>query len=233
MCGVTAAGPGTDYGLGTGLPVGTFLTRYRDLARSLGFPVVAVCRQVHGAGVRVLRRTPDAGPAEGGTTVIVAGEADGLLTAGSGVLLAVTAADCVPIYLRATGSPAVGLLHAGWRGTAAGVLEAGLEALRAEWGIATGVLQVHLGPSICGDCYEVGPEVPQALGLPPRRHVDLRAELVRRARAAGVPPGRISTSTWCTRCAPDRFHSHRGTGVDAGRMAAFLGRRTGCRRVER
>lgn len=225
--GVTGAGEGpdghpADFGLAT-TRAWDLLLRYEALAGRLGFPGVALPRQVHGDAVACVGPVPEGG-------LRFAGPADGLVTRGSGLLLAVTAADCVPVYLLHPGSGGLGLLHAGWRGVAAGILESGLRAMRARFGARPGELHLHLGPAICGDCYEVGPEVPRALGVdgeeegdgPPPR-VDLRRELARRAAARGVDAGRLTVSGWCTRCRPDLFHSHRGSGDAAGRMAAFLG----------
>jgi polyphenol oxidase len=73
-------------------------------------------------------------------------------------------------------------------------------------------LHVHLGPAICGACYEVGPEVHEALGLPRPPGpvpVDLRAVLLRRALELGVQPANTSVSARCTRCEPGVFFSHR------------------------
>ncbi len=73
-------------------------------------------------------------------------------------------------------------------------------------------VRVHLGPAICGNCYEVGPEVHVALGRPDPgwpRMVDLRAILAQQCRAAGVGPERITSSAWCTRCGDSPFFSHR------------------------
>jgi YfiH family protein len=229
--GVTAAsggddGPDPDFGLTTAGTAWELSGRFEALGRQLGFPSVAVARQVHGDAVTCLEPTPEPG-------LRVPGESDGLLTSGAGLLLAVTAADCVPVYALDPASGGLALLHAGWRGTAAGVLASGLRAMGARFGTDPAEVRLHLGPAICGDCYEVGPEVVEALGGPSggegragpdgRITVDLRTELVARARDLGVPPGRISRSGWCTRCGPDHFHSHRGKGDEAGRMAAYLG----------
>ncbi len=193
--------------------------------------------QVHGA--RVLREGPGAAPGLDGVTL---GEADGLVTErdrpvlGPGRLLTVTTADCVPVYLAWSGG--YGLLHAGWRGTAAGVLEAGLAAAAAP----AGELRVHLGPAIGGCCYEVGPEVVDAVyrtrggpqaglaegalarGRDDRWMLDLRAALAARARAAGLDPARVSVSARCTAC-DGAFHSFRAGGEPQVRhvMLAFLG----------
>lgn len=233
VAGVTAAGPDADFGVGTAAPTWRFLEAHASLAAQLGFGLEALARQVHGA--RIVRLEPptvrpdaaDPPPRRGGSGdphLYVAGRADGLVTRERGVLLVVTAADCVPVYLVEPSSAVLGLFHAGWRGTAAGVLERGIErALEA--GARADGLHLHLGPGICGRCYEVGAEVLEALGLdgPAPRTVDLRGVLAARACALGIGAGRVSRSRWCTRCERDRFHSHRGRGNRAGRMAAYLG----------
>jgi copper oxidase (laccase) domain-containing protein len=140
----------------------------------------------------------------------------------------VTAADCVPITFveRPTAATlqAVATIHAGWRGAAAGILERGLARISAAFGSRPADLHMHLGPSICGECYEVGPEVHEALGLArPGRPtpVDLARVLAERAVRAGVDPARITRSAWCTRCdRDDLLYSHRGG--DAGRQVSFV-----------
>ena len=228
VAGITGAGrspegEASDFGLTTAPSAWVLFERLEALGRQLGLPGVAVVRQVHGDAVTCLEPTP-----EGGLRVTGAGDA--LITRGQGLLLVVTAADCVPVYLLDRDSLGLGLLHAGWRGTAAGVLGSGLRAMGARFGAEPSRLLVHLGPAICGECYEVGPEVLRALGRPatgggPLR-VDLREELRRRALNRGVRDGAVTASGWCTRCDADHFHSHRGTGEAAGRMAAFLGWRS-------
>lgn len=219
--GITAAGEDADFGLATAGSAWTLLERFEALGRQLGFLRVAVGRQVHGAEVTCLERGLEPG-------VRVPGETDGLVTDADGLLLAVTAADCIPVYLAHPSTGGLGLLHAGWRGLSSGVLESGVRAMEARFGAEPAGLHVHLGAGICGECYEVGPEVLRALGREAGEggsaRVDLRGELARRAVALGVTPGSVTRSGWCSRCDADHFHSHRGTGERAGRMAAFLGR---------
>lgn len=154
----------------------------------------------------------------------LAGACDGHATRNSGVLLAVATADCVPVFVVAAEARAVAMLHAGWRGVAAGILERGLETMTQDFGARTDELHVHFGPSICGDCYEVGPEVFEALsqavpGSP--RPIDLRDILAQRTVAQGLPAGQITVSTHCTRCTGSGLFSHRGG--DGGRQVGFLG----------
>lgn len=223
VAGIT--GSGEDFGLGGGDDAWRVTERYQALAAAAGCRLAAVGRQVHGRRVR-----PVDGP--DGEGVLVTGDFDGHVSRTPGVLLAVTAADCVPVYLAAPRLPAWGLVHAGWRGLAAGVLEEALRLLDDRYGVGADELHLHLGPSICGECYEVGPEVVEALGSlavtveregGARPRVDLRATLARRAAAAGVSTDRISRSAWCTCCTGDQFRSYRCSDGAPGRMAAFLG----------
>jgi len=143
-----------------------------------------------------------------------------------GLLLAVTVADCVPVFLVDPELRAIALLHAGWRSVAAGVLETGLAGLRSDYGTHAQHVVAHLGPSICGECYEVGPEVFRALGEPePQTNtpIDLRVVIARRALALGIDREGISISAHCTRCGSPPFYSHRGG--DEGRQLALLGLR--------
>ncbi len=224
FAGITHAGSGPDpFDLRLfGEPVSPLATgRWKDLLRASAFESLVYARQVHetrivvhdrvGKGVREAE-----GEAEGG--------ADGHATADPGVLLAVTVADCVPVYLLDSDARAVALLHAGWRGTAAGILARGIALLEQRWGADPGRLLVHLGPAICGACYEVGPEVFEALGLEVPTHaapVDLRRALALQARAAGVPPENITVSGLCTLCGTGNLFSHRGGRSE--RQVAILG----------
>jgi len=203
----------------TGGTTGNVTRRYVGLARLLGMESIAVARQVH--GTRILEVGPSS---EGG--VRVGGEADGLLTVAPGILLVVTTADCVPVYVAQRGGDGIAILHAGWRGAAAGILERAIERFVTAHGVGVGDLRVRLGPSICGACYVVGAAVLGVFGYDggDRSTLDLRAELANRATHAGVPAASVSRSAWCTRCGPVRLHSHRGQGGRAGRMAAFIGR---------
>lgn len=181
-----------------------------------GWRSVVRSRQVHGAVARMHADLP------AGETV--AGDGDGHVTRTPGLLLTVTLADCVPVFVADPVQRAVALLHAGWRGTAAGIVERGLSVLAREFGSAAPDLFVHLGPAICGRCYEVGPEVFEALGETPPGEpapVDLRAVIRRRARARGIRDRRMSISRECTLCGDGRYFSHRRG--DAGRHRGFIG----------
>ena len=144
--------------------------------------------------------------------------ADGHLSATSGTAMAVTIADCVPIFM---GHPSgVGaILHSGWKGTAAGLVRRGLERFERR-GLKASDVRIHLGPAICGSCYEVGPDVYFAVTgerAAAPRPVDLRAVIASQDRQAGAA---VSISEWCTRCHNERFFSHRAG--DSGRQLGIL-----------
>lgn len=199
-------------------PPRAVLGSWERLRRETGFARVVHAHQVHGAAVRV----HDSGP----PGLHLAEPCDGHATAAGGTLLAVTVADCVPISVVDPRRRAVALLHAGWRGVAAGILERGVAVLEERVGSMAADLLVHLGPAICGRCYEVGPEVFRGLGLPEPPGpalLDLRAALADRAVAAGVGEENVSVSAHCTRCGGSGLFSHRGG--DRGRQAGYLGLR--------
>lgn len=176
-------------------------------------------RQVHGASIRQHRTMPPG--------LHLAEPCDGHATGDGGVLLAVTTADCVPVSIVDPETRAVALVHAGWRGSAAGVVERGIDVLVERFGANPGSFSVHLGPAICGECYEVGPEVHVALGLDEPSGpalLDLRGVLAARLLSAGVGEGSITVSDRCTRCGERELFSHRGG--DKARQAGFLGIRT-------
>ncbi len=206
-----------DLGLWTGAPVGQVMSRWRRFKAAFPeFPGMVLAHQVHG------RRVLWHGPAGGWT---IHEGADGHGTSTTGLLLLVTVADCVPIYLVAPGHRTVALLHAGWRGTASGILAEGLATIDREAGIRPAELVMHLGVAISGARYQVGEEVIQAIGSAPSGegpwHVDLRHELARQGQRLGV--GEISQSARCTAASRGDFFSHRASQGSDGRMVAYLG----------
>lgn len=187
--------------------------RWTELQRSLAPTAAGLISalQVHGARIAEhLQPLPGWTRIEG---------VDAHLVRAPASAAAVTVADCVPAFV-AHPSGSVAMVHAGWRGTAARILEQ-VVARFAELGLPGEELYVHLGPAICGRCYEVGPDVYEQLTgwqTTRNRHVDLRALLAEQAKAAGVR--RVSVSVYCTRCDNDRFYSHRAG--DAGRQVSVI-----------
>jgi YfiH family protein len=183
----------------------------RDAFAQRGVRRLATAAQVHGSRVIVHR--------PGWEGWLRGQEADGHVATERGTAVAVTIADCVPVFI-AHDSGAVGILHSGWRGTAARIVKHGIAELERA-GLAADELRVHLGPAICGKCYEVSPDVIAALTgemVTAPRTVDLRAIIARDAEAVGIR--HLTISPACTRCDNDRFYSHRAG--DAGRQVAII-----------
>lgn len=205
--GVTGAGDSPPFDLalfGEGRPRDV-LRRWRALGRTTGAIRVVCGQQVHGVAMRL--------HSEGPAGLYVSAGTDGHATRVPGVLLTVSVADCVPISLVAPERRAVALLHGGWRGIAAGIAERGIALLCKQLDARVNELHAHLGPAICGACYEVGPEVHRSLRLPEpagRESIDLRAIIAGRMRRAGIQGAHLTASTYCTRCNGDSFFSHRG-----------------------
>jgi purine-nucleoside/S-methyl-5'-thioadenosine phosphorylase / adenosine deaminase len=201
------------FGTASDEPVRDVMARWDRLRAALAphGPRLATARQVHGNRVIVH------GPAWAGW--LRGDDADGHASIERGTGMAVSVADCVPVFVVHP-SGACALLHSGWRGTEAAIVRRGIDVLRAA-GLDPAEMRVHLGPAICGRCYEVSPDVygrltGRTIQLP--TPVDLRDLIAGQARASGVR--RITTSPLCTRCDNDRFFSHRAG--DAGRELGVM-----------
>ncbi len=164
-------------------------------------------------------------------------EVDGLVTDKPQVCLVTFYADCVPLFFLDPVKKAIGLAHAGWRGT---VLEIGRKMvlrMNREFGSRPEDILAGIGPSIGPCCFEVGPEVKaqfvnafpawQAEIIrpaqdPEKSYIDLwrTNELI--LRRAGIREEHITVTDLCTKCHSEYFHSHRRMGNDRGTQAAFL-----------
>ncbi|MGZ5429010.1 MAG: polyphenol oxidase family protein [Thermoanaerobaculia bacterium] len=207
----------------------------RALAAGLGAPNAEVVRltQVHGRSILSF----EAPARKRGYTLL--GEGDGLLTCQPNVLLAVASADCVPVVLADSETGWIAAVHAGWRGTAARVLDAALDALAAR-GVRPENLHAAFGPSISRDRYEVGPEVVAALidayGAIPegavlpckdgKAFVNVAAFNSMALRACGLDPARIHRSGICNAAEAD-LPSWRRDGAGAGRILTGIVRLSG------
>ncbi len=208
-----------NLGLWSDEPVGQVIGRWRAFRAAFGsrFPAIVLSHQVHGSEVQWHESLPEGW--------LILDGIDGHATGDRGVLLAITAADCIPVYLTVPHQGAMALVHAGWRGTAGGVLGRCVELLKGRGVATTSDIVMHCGVGICGDCYEVGSEVADRFGVAGSTHLDLRDILARQARGLGIRE--VSISPWCSAEARDRFFSHRASGGRDGRMVAYLGRPRG------
>jgi YfiH family protein len=211
-------------------PAANVRENYRRLldAAGLGGRRVVEAFQVHGAVVC----GPEGLPAPGGPGP----RADAIVVEGRGLAAAVRTADCWPILLASADGGVVAAVHAGWRGTVAGVLPRAIARLRER---TRGELLAAIGPGIGRESFEVGPEVvgefrrefgaeAPVLEHPDpgartsgRALVDLRAALVWQLRVAGVE--RFDVDGHCTYRRADLFFSHRREGGLTGRMASVIG----------
>ncbi|MGQ0767208.1 MAG: polyphenol oxidase family protein [Gemmatimonadota bacterium] len=176
---------------------------------------IACATQVHGAAIT------EHGPGWSGW--LRCHDSDGHVAGNPSTAMAVTLADCVPVFI-AHPSGVASILHSGWRGTVAGITPAAIAHLD-KLGCAPADLTLHCGPAICGACYEVSAEVARA--LTGERYdapvsVDLRAIIAGQARALGVR--KVSVSAECTLCGGGRYFSHRGG--DGGRQIGVIASRT-------
>jgi YfiH family protein len=150
--------------------------------------------------------------------------------------LVLTVADCVPVFFHDPRARCIGLAHAGWRGTVAGIVTETLQAMARAYGSDAGNVLVGVGPSIGPDAFEVGPEVveefraafPEQTDLirpaaePGKATIDLwRANTVMALRG-GARPENVVVSGWCTVSHPDLFFSHRRDQGRTGRLLAGI-----------
>ena len=198
-----------NLGLSTGDDAAAVAENRRRLLAALGVGAVAFLRQVHGADVR----QPDL-PGDAGT-------GDALVTESPDLALVISTADCLPVFLWNEERTALAAAHAGWRGLAAGVLEAAgrwlLERSRPE------SLRAAIGPGIRSCCFEVGDDVgerfPDAVQTRrgDRLYLDLAAAARERLLVLGCPPDGIDDVSECTACSPTRYYSHRRDRGRTGR----------------
>jgi YfiH family protein len=204
---------------------------HRRLLAASGAERMLRASQVHGVGVLRVGRADS-------SEAVAKSEADGLCSDERGVGLSVHVADCTPILLACERTGACAALHAGWRGTVAGMARAGVAALAANYRCHPGDLVAALGPCIGVCCFEVGPEVeaefaarmPQAWSRQVlvreagrKTRIDLRAWQRLEFLAAGLADENIDVSSDCTRCDPARrFFSFRAAGRATGQSVGFV-----------
>ena len=223
------AGPleGLNLGLRSGDDPERVIANRRAICEALGISPFACAEQVHGA--RIARVGPKRAGAGFTDAAGAMPGADGLVTGSKGVPLTVLAADCVPLALVDPDNGVHVVVHAGWRGVAAGILGTAIQAFDDPAGVA-----VAVGPAIGPDHYEVGEDVAFAVsaavegGAITRRKgdrifMDLPGTVVQALKSEGVPARSIERSDLCTACEPKRFFSHRRDG-DTGRQALIAAR---------
>lgn len=255
--GLTAGFTGRDGGVGVApynslnlaLHVGDnqedVIKNRRQTAEMLGFSLEDwTCgEQVHRSEIAVV------GPSERGRGSLdrqsAIQDTDGLLTNTPGVLLASYYADCVPLYFWDPVKDVVGLAHAGWKGTVAGIGSRMIEKMKSEFGSSPKDIRTAIGPSIGQCCYEVDDKVMSKvndLGLTVEgNNIDSALLYVDKGNGkymlnlkeinrhimikAGIMTDHIECTSWCTSCRNDLFFSYRKDEGTTGRMASWIGMR--------
>ena len=194
---------------------------------------LAGCWQMHGTDVRVVESVAEAKPAENsqGDTIYC----DAIVSDAAHVLAGVKTADCVPLLLGDSRTGSYAAVHAGWRGTFAGIAFYTIERLMKEYGVNPQDLRVAIGPAAGICCYEVGAEVIDGFRerfvyadelLVPTRAGHARIDLLRanqiQLTAAGVPADQVHTAPLCTMTWTDLFFSYRREKQSQGKVGRLM-----------
>lgn len=169
-------------------------------------------------------------------TLKEAGEADGMITGEKDIYLGVLTADCVPLLFVAPKQKLAAAVHAGWRGTLAGIAAKAVQRFKSDYGVEAADLEVALGPAIGSCCYEVKEDVsgplmkrwgrlmtPSIFVRDGKTTIDLRRLNRDILRAAGVPGNQLFQVGPCTSCTPAEFFSYRRERSETGRQISLVG----------
>ncbi len=194
--------------------------------------------QVHGDAVAlVTAKDRGKGAAEAESALPAT---DALITNEPGVLLSSYHADCVSVFLLDPVQKAIGVAHAGWKGTALKIAAKTVEAMQQSFGTRPRDCLAGIGPAIGPCCYEVDepvfsrfqsvfPDWPALFvpAAPGRWYLNLWEANRRALLEAGLQEENVAVANLCTSCRPELFFSHRASGGKTGRMAALIGLNTG------
>ena len=219
-----------NLGLSSGDDIDCLKENYERLCNGLSISSGSLVRsrQIHGARIRTVTCV-DCGKLNSPPEY----EADGMITRDSGVALIVFTADCVPILLHDPCRNVIGAVHSGWRGTAANIAGAAVGGMESAFGCAPSDIMAAVGPCISKCCYEVGPEVAEALRLSLGKEAEscleakgekFMADLSEANRLLLARAGLrdITVSGECTSCLSDKYWSHRRTKGRRGSQAAVI-----------
>lgn len=162
---------------------------------------------------------------------------DGLVTDCPGIPLLTFYADCVPLFFHDPVKHVVALAHSGWRGTVSGMGAVMADYMQKEYGCRAEDILCAIGPSICGNCYEIGEEVAEEFekrfpkerypdilraGQPHKYYLDLWQANRHILQEAGIRPEHIEVTDICTCCNPELLFSHRASHGKRGNLAAVI-----------
>ena len=234
-----STGPFTslNLGLNTGDVSHHVLHNRRKVLSALGWKPESLISPIQIHGNRVVTVTQGFSGRGTGDIDLGFGGADGLLTREKGLMLMIKVADCFPVFLYDPLKKAIGLIHAGWRGAASGIITSGIEAMGASFGCKPENIEAGIGPGIGTCCFVVGADVREAfkkqnLGTAvlrtdegKRLHCDLKQVISRELLTCGLRKDNIGTADACTCCNEALFYSHRRDNGKTGRMAVLIGLR--------
>ena len=212
------------------------LENYRRFTGALEIPCdrLVLPKQTHSLNVR------RAGNQDAGTGILFPvpySDVDALITAERNLPLVAYGSDCVPVFFYDRGKEAIGIAHAGWRGTVGGIVRNVVKEMKEEFGTDPGELLCVIGPSICGKCFEIGGDVAELFrnafpegeknGILKRKNAekwtaDLWLANKEQLLNAGVSESGIVISGECTMCRPELYWSHRATNGVRGSNASMI-----------
>ena len=178
-------------------------------------PLVLV-QQVHGCRIKAVRTKPK-------TRLTYFSGCDALITGKRGLLIGILTADCLPVFLYDRRQHVIGLVHAGWRGIAKGIVPATISKMNKLYHTSPADIIAGIGPHISARHYEIDAETAKKLGLPAKGRIQANlAGLVEEQLArAGIPQRSIETSLICTYTSK-HCYSYRRQAKKAGRLLSFL-----------
>lgn len=186
-------------------------------------------RQVHGSDILVIDAPND------DYSHFLTLESDAIITNQPGVMIGVCVADCAPILLMDPEKRVIAAVHAGWQGTAAGLVSKTVAGMKSLFDCNPSALQAAIGPCISKCCYEVDAPVKQAFAQSPvsweacaelngdgKWQIDLAAANRELLISAGVPAAAIQVSDLCVSCHRELFFSYRRDDGETGRQMGFI-----------
>lgn len=201
------------------------------LARALGVSQEALVtpRQVHGCDILVINEANE------DFSHFLSVEGDAVITNQPNVLIGICVADCAPIIISDPVKKVVAVVHAGWKGTAAGLVAKTVAGMKSEFGCIPAQLHAAIGPCIQKCCYEVDEPVKKAFAQggiawdscaeaaeTGKWQLDLAAANRQLLTQAGVLDGSIQSSEQCVCCHSEQFFSYRRDKEEAGRQMGFI-----------
>ncbi len=229
-----------NMGFGRGDDDDLVMKNYELVAKTIGFrrSDLVLSNQIHGDTIIRVEKS-DRG--KGLTKVSDLLGVDGYLTKERGVGLTLFFADCVPLYFYDLVRHAVAIAHAGWKGTTLQIARKMIERMGLEFGTRPEDIIAAIGPSICGNCYEVSEDVKKQFdlsfnddiiakvvktgGIEGKYIIDLKLTNRLLMEESGIKPVNIEVSQYCTLCHHDLFFSHRKMGNERGSQVGIIGLR--------